>query len=415
MLKYALTKLLIFFPVVFLIAIAVFFVSEIAPGDKIDAYMDIFGSNANENPALKKADYIMTAKKLKLDKPEFYFSIRPYKIPDNYNSIILPENKKIVDSLIASNIDKTEIEKLLKFNIESEKYDLKNIITQYKFNKKSGFLSNLPVFRFNGTDNRFHNWFKNIIKMDFGISYVDGRNVSSKLSEALPYTIIYVLMAYLFSLLISLPIALYSQLKENSISSRIINISLTLFYAMPLFWLATMAVIFLTSDEVFTITNIFPAIGIGNIFTNMTLTEKIKTAIPHLLLPALILAIHSGAYLSILISRSLKKEMGNPYFKGIITKGITKKSAIVKHAFPNSLIPLITAIVVSLPGSIAGSVVIEVIFNIPGMGRLLYNSILKMDWNVVFAIVMIVGVMTYIFYIIGDLIYYRLNARMKLN
>ena len=467
--KYALTKLLLFFPISFLIGLAVFLISELAPGDRVNAYLDIFGSRSSEKSELARVDYIKTAKLLNLEKPQFYFSIVPNGYPENFSKIVIPIQKEMILSLLNENIDKIEaeelIEKMFKYenNVDSENkssgdlyFKINNglkeiyhsetrgemienidvflndqslsennndeityLIKLLESLKNSGieksFSDKIPVIRYNGMENRFHIWFKKILHFDFGISYVDGRPVRKKIGEALPFTLIYVVLAYIFSLLISIPFALYGNLKEKSICYRIVNACLTLFYAMPLFWLATLAVIFLTSGEVFSFLNIFPSIGVGRIIADMSSFEKIRTAMPHLLLPALILAFHSGSYLTMLISRSLKKEKENQYFKGLITRGIDYKNAVIKHAFPNSLLPLITAIVVGLPGSIAGSVVIEVIFNIPGMGRLLYNSLLKMDWNVVFAIVMIIGVLTYIFYIMGDLIYYWLNPKMKLN
>jgi len=109
----------------------------------------------------------------------------------------------------------------------------------------------------------------------------------------------------------------------------------------------------------------------------------------------------------------MEKEISKKYYTTLLSRGLSKKNVILKHIFPNSMLPLTTMIIVSLPASFAGSVVMEVIFNIPGMGRLLYDSILGYDWNVVFAIVLLLGVFTYISYLIGDMVYSYLNPKIQ--
>ena len=145
----------------------------------------------------------------------------------------------------------------------------------------------------------------------------------------------------------------------------------------------------------------------------MTTVEKIFEALPHLLLPGLILAFHSAAQGIRIVRNSAVKELKEDYFITGRAKGLNNYQLLKKHIFPNSMLPVVTLLVSGFPSALAGSVVLEVIFNIPGMGRLLYDSIHFMDWNVVFAILMFIGLMTFIFYLLGDLIYAWLNPKIK--
>jgi ABC-type dipeptide/oligopeptide/nickel transport system permease component len=290
-----------------------------------------------------------------------------------------------------------------------------NISLLLEKRKKNDFSerSYLPKLIWNGADNRFHSWFGSVLKSDFGVSMIDGRKVFDKLKDAFPVTLAYVIMAYIFSFILAIPFGIISAFNAKSKYVKVIETILSAVYSVPVFWLSTLAVIFLTTDEVSSFLNIFPSIGIGFTEPDTTVTARIITAMPHFILPALIVALYSGAYLSLLIKRNIEKEMSEAYFISLIARGISRRNATLRHAFPNSMLPLITIIVMGFPAALAGSVVIEVIFNIPGMGRLLYDSLLRYDWNVVFAVVVFIGLLTYLFYIGGDVIYSFLNPKIR--
>ena len=280
---------------------------------------------------------------------------------------------------------------------------------------RPNLLNLVPQFVWHGSNNQFHKWFGNAMKLNFGVSIIDGQSVTKKISKSLKWTLIYVFIAYILTFGLAIPLGIYIAYNHKKEMAKLLNMKFMAFYSIPLFWMATLAVIFFTSSEITSIFNVFPSIGIGDISSSMSLSKQIAIAAPHLILPAIVIAIHSGAYLSTLIKRNMLKEMNKKYFIALISRGLSRKKVVMKHIFPNSILPLITLIVVGLPASLAGSVIIEVIFNIPGMGRLLYGSILKYDWNVVYAIVLIIGVATYISYVIGDILYTYFNPKIKLT
>lgn len=465
MLRYVFIRILLVIPVFFVLCTAVYFISTFTPGDKVGQYLEIYGVNYSGSEQISDDDYVKTARKLNLDKPHFYFSMLPWYYPDTICRIVLPQRnrlatvflnesgswkltsallnetdklKKLADTsgqVLINEVSEVHIEKMLvssslhEFEINLRILDTTavrdsfiqmNEITDKIFhileNREKNYLSErsyLPKFIWNGADNRFHSWFGKVLKSDFGVSMTDGRKVLDKLNDSFPLTLTYVVLAYIFTFILAIPFGILASYYSKSIWIRVTEIFFSAVYSVPLFWLSTLAVIFLTTDEVLHLMNIFPSIGIGMTDTEAGMIERIIVALPHFILPALIVAMHSGAYLGLMIKRNIEKEMSESYFISLIAKGISMKKAILKHAFPNSMLALVTLIVMGFPAALAGSVVIEVIFNIPGMGRLLYDSLLRYDWNVVFAIVVFIGLLTYLFYVAGDVIYSLLNPKIK--
>lgn len=380
--RYIFKKILLLIPTIFLLAVLVFFLSEMAPGDRVMMNLDITGNSLNVENSISKKDYDRLAHQLNLDLPQFYFSIHPIAYPDTLYKIVNPQIKDPIK---------------LNLMLKSKLYDI------------------FPVINWNGTKNRFHKWFAGVLKLNFGVSAIDGQSVIHKIGNSLKWTILYILVAYIFTLGLAIPLGIYSASNFQKPVSGILDIILLIIYSMPLFWLATLSVLFFTSSEITPYLNIFPSIGIGDISGTESILHQIKTALPHLLLPSIVISLHSGAYLSSLIKKNMLKEMNKTYYLSLLSRGLKRKTVILKHIFPNSILPLVTLLIVSFPASLAGSVVMEVIFNIPGMGRLLYDAILKYDWNIVFAIVLLIGLLTYLSYMIGDIVYSWLNPKIKLN
>jgi len=112
---------------------------------------------------------------------------------------------------------------------------------------------------------------------------------------------------------------------------------------------------------------------------------------------------------------SLSNELNKLYARTALSKGLTYKAMIKKHGFKNALLPIITLLSSAVPGTIAGSVIIESIFNIPGLGRLIYESVLTADWNVVFGVVFLVAIITSISFLISDVLYAKVNPKIQLD
>jgi len=471
--RYTLIKLLLIIPSLIVLSLFVFFLSKIAPGDPVASMVELRGQVTTEfNTGEISEEYAQVAKELSLDLPLFYFSIKPSYYPDTLYRVLHPQRKKMLKSWLHQNmnwdvtqqfvfehqilenslveipdsiingINRRTYLKSLKVIENTSSLDLLNTRYNdlYTSLQNEAFFSEssvkptadrlkttieklstprrritgvLPSIYFHGLNNQYHKWIAGIIRLDFGESVVDAIPALSKIANAIGWTLFYVLIAYIFSLLIAIPTGLFNAWNYGKSIEKFISSLSFIFYAFPLFWIATMAAMFLTNDLYANWLHLFPGTGIGNISSKMSIGQKLLTALPFLILPALILALHSAASGIRIVRNSAITELKSDYFLTAKAKGLNSMQLLWRHIFPNAMLPIITLLVSSFPAAITGSVVLEVIFNIPGMGRLLYDSILFMDWNVVFAILLIMGLITFIFYLIGDLLYAYLNPKIK--
>ena len=143
------------------------------------------------------------------------------------------------------------------------------------------------------------------------------------------------------------------------------------------------------------------------------MAEKSVIIARHFTLPVLCLAMGSLAYVSRQMKQSVLNQFGQPYVMALRAQGIAEKNILRKHVIRNALFPMITMIGGALPALLSGSLIIEVIFSIPGMGRLLYTSLMARDWPVVFPVLMLGAVVTVIAYILTDVIYKWADPRVK--
>ena len=471
--RYTIIKILLIFPSLFLLSLVVFFLSKLAPGDPVQSMIQLRGEFAGEiNQREMPEQYRKVSRELGLDLPLFYFSLQPIAFPDTLHKI-MPREKK--DQLVKwleqcgnwslvqeFSTQRNELEHLLVSENSPMNSKANELIAQLKFldhtdqledvftlvrtfrdslsiyasfyglpitntaqklaatsqamlSAKPGMVQSFPTLRFHGTSNQYHQWFSKVLRLDFGQSLVDARPAATKISEAFPWTIIYVLIAYVLSLSLAIPLGLVTAWYYTGWIEKLISSMSFIFYALPLFWLATLAVVFLTNDLYAAWLHWFPAAGLGPVTPNMGWMERIILAIPHLILPALILALHSAAGGIRIVRNSAVAELKSDYFLTAKAKGLSGKRIVMRHIFPNAMLPIITSLVSSFPAALAGSVVLEVVFNIPGIGRLLFDSIHSMDWNVVFAIMLLMGLITFIFYLIGDLLYAWLDPKIKFD
>jgi len=349
-------------------------------------------------------EYRSVYTELKLNLPNFYFAITPHYYPDNINAI-------------SDRIIRTEVNEALKNKYHWQ--DISQIIESrdYKIGQLSQILRKqhtpvgiyFPKWIWYGSNNQYHNW---LFSFFDSTSLIDGKSSLSKVGTALQWTLSITLVDLVLSIFLSFLLGYYFVKNENSRFLKFLNQGLYLFYSIPIFWLATLLVVYLTTDDYGSWTNIFPSVGI-DIYPGKSTTYHILHNIDKLLLPILCLTITSLAYSTRFIRRSLSDEMQKPYIQTAYAKGIDREIIIKKHALRNALMPMITIIVSAMANAFAGSLLLEVIFNIPGIGRLLFNSIGHTDWNVVFSIVMVIALVTTVIYLIGDIFYAIANPKIR--
>ncbi len=250
---------------------------------------------------------------------------------------------------------------------------------------------------------QYFDWMVNIVTLNFGISFVSGQDVSEEILKRVPITLVMNMIALVIVFVLSLYLGIKSALHfEKRVDYIIRQISLISF-SMPSFYLALILIILLSVNL-----NIFPIAGVHSIEEKSGIAEYIDIAW-HLFLPITVM-IFVGLGSMIIYIRSLTLEiLKSDYYYFALSRGLTQKELLRYYIIPNLLPPIITLLGLSLPSLIGGSVILESIFGIDGMGQLFFMSALSRDYPVIMGILMITSFLTLLGNIIADLILLRVN------
>lgn len=278
-----------------------------------------------------------------------------------------------------------------------------------------------PTISFN-TDNRYHRWlFGNgegmlgAIRGDFGVSYQSGQKVGKIIASHIGFTLLFSLGGIFLAYLISIPLGVYAAVKKNSWFDRVSSVVLFLLYSMPSFWLATLLLMCFANPDTlywFETSGIKPAQGYpvdANIF------QKFIISLPYIVLPLICFTYASLAFLSRTLRVSVLENIKQDYITTARAKGLPKNKVVWRHAFRNSLLPLITVLANVFPYAIGGSVILETVFTLPGMGFETYRAILGQDYPVIMAMLTLTAVLTIIGLLVQDILYAIADPRISYN
>jgi peptide/nickel transport system permease protein len=256
-------------------------------------------------------------------------------------------------------------------------------------------------------------WVKRVFTFDFGTSYKDHRKVLDKIAERLPVTIQLNIISIFLVYLIAVPCGIYSATRPGTTADRLMTLSFFFLYSLPSFWVAVLLIMFFGGGEFL---DIFPVYGISSIGAeNWSLFPWLMDRIWHLVLPVVCLTYGGLAYLSRLTRANMLEVIREDYIRTARAKGLSERVVIFKHGFRNALLPIITLLAFLLPAMFGGSVIIESIFSIPGMGQLGFEAVLSRDYPVIMAITTISALLTLVGLLISDILYAVLDPRIKLD
>ena len=257
---------------------------------------------------------------------------------------------------------------------------------------------------------RYWIWLKQITTLNFGESYKDHRPVIDKIKERLPITLTLNLISIFLVYITAIPIGIFSAIRDGTLADRITTFILFALYSIPSFWLAMMLIYFLGGGEYW---DIFPIYGIQSANSDgFTFFQKATDFLWHITLPVICLSYADLASLSRYQKGSLLEVLRDNYVRTARSKGLKESKVILKHVLRNSLIPIITIVSSILPAMIGGSVIIESIFSIPGIGQLGFEAILSRDYPLIMAIATISAFLTLIGILIADIIYVLIDPRI---
>ena len=250
---------------------------------------------------------------------------------------------------------------------------------------------------------QFFSWIYSILQLDFGISFTSGEKVKEEILSRIPITLTINIVSMILIFIISLYFGIKSAMKKNSIFDRFTNQLSLLSFSMTSFYLALVLVL------VFSIKfELFPIAGLHSVPNDGSLNYYLDFAW-HLTLPIFII-VFGGIGSLILYIRALTIEiLKSDYIFFARARGLDNKKILRYYILPNLYPPVITLLGLSLPGIIGGSVILETIFSIDGMGLLFYQSALSHDYPVIMGILIIGAFLTLIGNMFADLILLKLN------
>ena len=238
-----------------------------------------------------------------------------------------------------------------------------------------------------------------------------GKKVSEVLAETLPNTFVLAVSAIIIAIILGILLGIISALYKDKWLDKTIQIFSTFGMSVPSFFSAILFAWFF-GYVLHEFTNLEMT---GSLYELDDFGEAMHIKWKNLILPAIVLGIRPLAVVIQLMRNSLLEVFNQDYIRTARAKGLSERKVIWKHAFRNSLFPLITIFGSVLPAAFAGSIVVEYIFNIPGMGTLLLDSIRATDWPVVYSILMIAAVLTMLGLLIADIMYVFADPRVRLD
>lgn len=254
-------------------------------------------------------------------------------------------------------------------------------------------------------------WIKNILSLDLGESRINYKKVTDLISEKLPVSLVFGLSGFFISYLICIPLGIKKALKSGESFDFITSIFIFFTYSIPVFALALLLLYFFASGEYF---EIFP-LGheVSDNYESLSFWNKILDRLHHMFLPVFCFIIHSFAVQTLLMKNSLLEEISKEYIRTAVARGLRFKDAIFKHGFRNALIPIATGFGSNLSLFFAGSLIIELVFSIDGMGLLSFNAVKERDTDLMMGLLLVQSFLSLLGNILSDICYVIIDPRIK--
>ena len=247
-----------------------------------------------------------------------------------------------------------------------------------------------------------------VLRGDLGYSYFFNLPVSGLIAERVPATLALVLSSVLAAFLIGTTLGVLSARKPNGWLSQTINVLSLVGFAAPVFWLGMLLVILLAS-----VFPVFPVSGMRGIESDGRGWADVLDVLHHLVLPAFTLGLVYLAQYSRLSRAAMLDVLGADYIRTARAKGLSERVVLYKHALRNAVLPVVTVLGLQFGNVLAGAIVVETVFNWPGLGRLAYESVLRRDYPTILGVLLFSSVVVVVMNQITDLCYRLIDPRIK--
>lgn len=250
---------------------------------------------------------------------------------------------------------------------------------------------------------QYFKWIWNLLQGDLGTSlYGSNQKVTSILAEALPRTLSLAFLSFFIAIAIAFPAGIISAVKKNTTADHTVSIFAFLGLSMPDFWLAILLIIVFAANLQW-----LPAIGY------VPLSSGFWEWLRHLILPSIAIGTGFSAIIARMLRSSLLGELKSDYMRTAAAKGLSDTSMVVVHALPNAMLPVITVLGIAIALLFSGAVVVENVFSIKGLGRVLIQGILNRDYPVVQGTVLLISAFFVFANLIVDLLYAVIDPRVR--
>ena len=469
MLPYIFRRILLALPTLLIISLITFGLSKCATGDPVrEVYRD--NSPPTLDPEAQAAAYRQLAVTLGQDKPVFYFSLTTGIFPDTLYRIFPPERRKRLRALTAQSgdwpsvsryeqqlalairaveqlpdslpqksrgllalsnffsIQETErlapaLDSLRNFENVVQGFspaltqDLANFRAAAEQLRKEESKSYFPVPALNwyGADNQYHHWISGVLKGDFGISYSNRLPVGPQLYPYVLPTLMLNGLALLLAYLLAVPLGVNMARRNRQSFDTWTRRSLLFMYALPVFWLGSLMILAFAT----------PGMGLHLIngispdspwqADRYSFFQWCAANADKFILPVFTMAIHAVALLAMQMRGGMLDVAGQDFIRTARAKGVPEDFVYWRHAFRNALFPLITVFASVFPALFAGSLVVEYLFNFPGMGIKTQEAFIRRDYPVLFAIMTIAAVLTILGNLVADVLFAWADPRVRFS
>ena len=247
-----------------------------------------------------------------------------------------------------------------------------------------------------------------VLQGDLGHSYFFNLPVSQLILDRLPATLLLVVTAVLASFLIGTALGVLASRRPNGWLSQLITVLSMVGFAAPVFWTGMMLVILLAA-----VWPIFPISGLRSVDATATGLALLPDVLHHLVLPATTLALVYLAQYSRLSRASMLDVLGSDYIRTARAKGLADRVVLYKHALRNAVLPVVTVLGLQFGNVLAGAILVETVFNWPGLGRLAFESVLRRDYPTILGVLLFSSIVVIAMNLLTDLCYRLIDPRIK--
>ena len=255
---------------------------------------------------------------------------------------------------------------------------------------------------------QYFQWVGRLLRFDFGRSFKDHRKVIDKIMEALPNTLLLNIISFLLIYSISLPLGIWSAIKQNTVVDKGITSILFVLYSLPVIWVALLLILFFYVKLDWLPVGGLQSLQASEYSTFPWLLDRVK----HIILPVTCFTYAGFALISRYVRSSMLEVINQDYIRTARSKGLKEKKVIWRHGFSNALIPIVTLLGLELPGLLGGSIIIEQIFAWPGLGWLFFDALNARDYMTIMGLTVFTASLVLIGTLLADLLYAVVDPRI---